>query len=160
MVTMSSLDSLLRLWGTSPAAPMAATLSTLRAVYQIHQSAHWQSHSQYGDHLLYQRLYEAMVKEIDDVAERTAGMGGAALLDPADQSNQTTKVIATLRGKGPAVRTPDQLAKVGLVAETWVLTLVGHVLERDLSHGQQNLLQGIADTHEGHVYLLQQRLAK
>jgi len=141
---------------------LASLVALLRAVYQVHQASHWQTRAQtyYADHLLFQKLYEATLPEIDQVAERTIGSGGLALLNPLIQSDETSGFIAQVR-KGTAVPSPNQLVEASLGIEMFLLGGLTSVLEGPgVSQGTQNLLQGIADVHEGHVYLLQQRLAQ
>lgn len=147
-------------WGNARGSDLSALLSLIRAVTQIHQAAHWQSRGMayYGDHLLFQRLYEATDKEADPVAERAVGMGGPAMVDPIAQAAQTHSMIESLRGTGRMIRDDMDLAVISLGAERAVLFAVDEMLRRQQTNGTQNLLQGIADTHEGHVYLLQQRL--
>lgn len=147
-------------WGDGPGASLASLLALLRAVYQIHQAAHWQSRgtSYYGDHLLFQRLYEAVLPEIDAVAERTVGTAGIPFVDPVGQAAQTHAFISTVRGDR-VVRSSADLAAIGLQFESALLAAIDEIMQQRLPHGTQNLLQGIADTHMGHVYLLQQRLA-
>jgi DNA-binding ferritin-like protein len=158
---MVSIAQFASQWGNVPGSDLSALLSLLRAVYQIHQAAHWQSRglTYYGDHLLFQRLYEAMVTEIDGVAERTVGTGGVALVDPISQAAQTHSMIEAIRGVGRRISRPRDLALVSLEAERGLLLALDETLRRKQSLGTQNLLQGIADTHEGHVYLLQQRVS-
>lgn len=144
-------------------AGLATLVAMLRAVYQVHQGAHWQTRAQtyYADHLLFQKLYEATLPEIDSVAERTIGSGGLALLNPTSQSARTTEFIDAVRGSGAKVPNAHELVAVSLSVENMLLQLIDEVLSLPgVSQGTQNLLQGIADTHEGHIYLLQQRLAQ
>lgn len=167
----SIFSKLVGQWRNHPGAPLAALLAHLRAVYQIHQAHHWQTRGQayYGDHLLFQRLYETVVPEIDSVAERAVGTGGVELVDAAVQAQQTGMVVAALtapESAGPYVRvgsrqTPSGYVDTSLAAEASLLAALDDVLTRTkLSQGTQNLLQGIADTHEGNVYLLQQRMTQ
>jgi DNA-binding ferritin-like protein len=138
-------------------------LSLLRAVYQIHQTAHWQAKgtTSYGDHLLFQRLYEALVPEIDAVAERTIGTSAnPSLVEPIAQADDTATYVAEIRHSVKKVANNKDLTYVSLYAEQYVLDMIDEILSQNQSQGTQNLLQGIADTHETHVYLLQQRLSE
>jgi len=159
----SILAQLTPVFGNAPASPLAALVAVLRAVYQTHQGAHWQTRTQtyYADHLLFQRLYDKLPEEIDSVAERTVGNGGVALLDPAKQAAQTLDVVASVRGKKTSLRSPQELVEISFAAEMFLLQVIDEILTTTrVSQGTQNLLQGIADAHEGNVYLLQQRLAQ
>lgn len=66
----------------NPAGHMGEALSVMRGLYQYYQKLHWASGgaTSYGDHLLFQRLYEDLAKQIDEVAEQLVGEGGASAL--------------------------------------------------------------------------------
>ena len=130
-------------------------LTYLRALYQLHQFMHWRTKGQpfYGDHLLFQRLYEKAGVELDSVAEKAIGLSNDVdVIDPQEHSAQTAELLKTF-----------QLTPAGaLDAEKGFLALIKQVrgnLGEGLTDGLDNMLQEIADTHEGHVYLLQQRVA-
>ena len=55
----------------------AQLLSHHRFLYLAYQNLHWLSRgdSFYGDHLLFQRLYEKLGDESDQIAERAIGLG-------------------------------------------------------------------------------------
>lgn len=157
-------------FGAGPAAPLATLVSALRAIYQLHQSHHWLSKgaNYYGDHLLYQRLYEAVLPEIDSVAERTVGNGGARAMDAITQAKQTTHFLEIFSEPSDAPYEVlgqrvdlNEIAARSLQAELVLVGLIDDVeASPGITAGTRNLLEGIADTHEGHIYLLQQRLSR
>lgn len=159
------LEQINSIWGGHRAGPLASLLVMLRSVYLLHQAHHWQSagKSYYGDHLLFQRIYETVLPEMDSVAERTVGLGGAQLVYSAAQSALTTRALEAFSDveKHAQARMPASQARVfsSLNAEMALIEAIDKVLALRNSNGVQNLLQGIADTHEGNVYLLQQRLS-
>jgi hypothetical protein len=144
---------------------LASLLALLRAVYQLHQAHHWQSRgkSYYADHLLYQRLYEEILPEIDAVAERVVGLSrDPRLVDPSRQAQATQVILEGFKESEAAtaenVPPTEAAVMASLEAEMQLLRQIDALLATQASNGVQNLLQGIADKHEGHVYLLQQRL--
>ncbi len=150
--------------GGSPMAELAAVLAFLRAESTIHQSHHWQTRGStfYGDHLLYERLYNDVQGLIDPLAERTVGSGSHLLVNPVNTITHTAVLVQTLYGGVPGNPSPDDLAIVSLRMVLRFLAfqkMVYLILEKrgQLTHGTDNLLQGIADKHEEHVYLLKQR---
>lgn len=150
--------------GGSPMAELAAVLAFLRAEATIHQSHHWQTRGTtfYGDHLLYERLYNEVQGLIDPLAERAVGSGNRLLVDPVHTIAHTAILVQTLYGGVPGDPSPDDLAIVSLRMVLRFLAfhkMVYLILEKrgELSHGTDNLLQGIADKHEEHVFLLKQR---
>ena len=145
---------------TAESEALATLLAALRALYLLHQAHHWQSRgpSFYGDHLLFQRLYEAVLPEMDSVAERAVGKGQGRLVSAADVTRATQKLLTRWQAD---VETPDALVESSLDAEGDVLGLIDDLMGQvAFSNGVQNLLQGIADKHEEHVYLLQRRLGE
>ena len=51
---------------------LCVLLATLRAAHLIHWTGHWQvkGDTQYGDHLLLERVYSGLADEIDTLAEK------------------------------------------------------------------------------------------
>lgn len=130
-------------------------LARLQAMRDCYQSLHWSASGSpaYGDHLLFQRLYEALVEEVDSMAEKIVGLSGmpevvsARNLDAA-RADVTASMDLSVAGMLMAER---QFCEGVIPGVLGALEGVG------LSEGLENFLQGMADTHEGHVYLLQQR---
>lgn len=150
---------------------LAVFLGALRALYIIHQSHHWQSQGKtfYGDHLLFQRLYEGVAPEIDQVAEKLVGLGGASLTNYFAQMHHMHAFMKAVSNKD---KSPSE---VSLLAEA-VFIEMGNLMLTRLAEarkgadetmymanlatpGLTNMVEGILDLHESHVYLLGQRLA-
>jgi DNA-binding ferritin-like protein len=147
-----------------PMSMMAVLLAFLRAESMVHQAHHWQTRgeSYYGDHLLFERLYTAVVEDIDKVAERMVGSGHHILAQPVFHAKHTSAVVQCFYGDAPPNPTSDEYVLISLRAALRtlvVLKIVYASLEHAglLSHGTDNLLQGVADKHEEQVYLLKQR---
>lgn len=151
-----------------PEAALPAILTLLRSLAMVHQSHHWLTYGGtfFGDHLLFERLYNDIVGEIDQVAERAVGQGSPlSMIHPGAQAKQVALVVETLCGNGETFgegENPDSFIATSLKAERWFLDCMKQMvasLERvdRLSRGTDNLLAGIEDKHEEHVYLLLQR---
>lgn len=147
----------------NPLEALATLLAALRALGWVHQAHHWQMSGVtfYSDHLLFDRLYNDIVPEIDSLAERTAGLGHSEGLDPIAQILSTSSFVrnwnAGVSGLGPSLFVATSLgAEKDFLS---LVTLVAGNLKADstLSRGTDNLLAGIQDKHEEHVYLLSQR---
>lgn len=134
-------------------------LASLHALYVAYQSAHWCSSGtmSYSDHLLYQRLYENVRDEIDSVAERALGLtDDVSIVEP-------TRFLSSALTALKLMVIPGDTAASLLVAERSFLKQVCSMLHALKSGGQasdgvENLLQGIADGHEEHTYLLKRRV--
>jgi len=133
-------------------------LGFLRAMHWNYSTAHWQVKGEpfYGDHLLFQRLYEGMVEEIDGMAEKIVGIYGSEAVGGHDSIDRAHHVLKRW------CENPDLYTRA-LQTENEFQILVKAVIELldgkgHLSIGLENFLQGLADAHEGNGYLLQQRL--
>jgi DNA-binding ferritin-like protein len=120
-----------------------------------YHSCHWLSKgsSYYGDHLLFQRLYEALGPEIDLVGEK-------GVFSASEASVDRLAVIEYIVDKESEVKkmmdAGDDMLDVSILLEEEILGLIEESLD-DVSPGSQNMLEGIADVHETHIYLLNQR---
>lgn len=161
------LPQLLSRWEeTAPdAEPLARSLASvavaLRAVYLMHQAAHWQTKgpSFVDDHKLFGDLYDTTVDEVDMVSERAVGLGDAILVCPLKASELAIELMQAF-GRQCDVPDADKLMQLSLEAERGLLQVIASAMKDDVTDGVSNLLQGIADKHESHIYLLQQRLKK
>lgn len=148
-----------------PYGELAAVLVFLRALGVVHQSNHWATSGTtfYGDHLLFDRLYGDIVGESDLVAERAVGVGSPKLVDPLLLSAGVHEIVSKLVESLSETPTVDERVQASLEAEVKFLILMQivskHLKDKGLlSRGIDNLLAGIEDKHEEHVYLLKQRI--
>lgn len=157
------LDNMLSQWGSTRYAQLSVLLVHLRFAYNAHQTHHWVSRGDtfYGDHLLFQRLYETVEPEIDRLAEKAIGLGG---IDCVDFRLQMQQIGALSRDYGAAATMPtaSDLSRRSFAIEVAVLRCLAHCAEslKDmglLTRGLDNMLAGFEDAHEGSVYLLKQR---
>lgn len=146
-------------------AELGALVAVLRSAALIHQTHHWQTRGDtfYGDHLLYERLYNETLDGIDRMAERAVGSGNRLLVHPVIQANQVAALVKFFCGDIQADPTPDEYAVVSFMTEVYVLSFLGMVhqsLEASsmLTNGTDNLIQDVSDKHESFVYLLRQRV--
>jgi len=137
-------------------------LGYLQALYHLHQIHHWNTmgSTSYGDHLLFQRLYEESQEFIDQVAERSVGSKSVAAIEPAVQAQIIHSVLLGLTQSEDG--TARNYVETSLRGELHCLQLIKGVIslmesDNTLSPGISNLLEGVADLHETFVYLLQQR---
>lgn len=138
-------------------AALQNLLGFLRAMHWNYWTAHWQVKGDpfYGDHLMFQRLYEGMEGEIDGTAEKIVGIYGSEAVGGHDSIDRAHNVLKrwcdTADLYARALQTEEELQML-LVQVRSLLSSKGH-----LSLGLDSFLQGLADTHETNVYLLQQR---
>ena len=158
-------DNMIAEWGGLPYPQLSVALVHLKYLYALHQNHHWTAmgDSYYGDHLLFQRLYDGILGEIDSVAEKSIGLG---CTDNVSLTLVNSQVLKLIMGHGAASTIPrsSDLAHLSLKAEMNFLAVMKHLCESlkscgTMTHGLDNLLAGIEDKHEGHVYLLKQRIS-
>jgi DNA-binding ferritin-like protein len=156
---------MLEAYGFAPAAEIAVVLSAIQALQHVHHTNHWQTRDRafYGDHLLFQRLYEDIIDEIDTLAEKAVGLGGHTLVQPLLNKTHELMFVRDMYAECATKQVAaEEMSYISLRAEQGFTTLLQDAYKRmeasgTLSLGADNLLQGIADKHEEHLYLLQQR---
>lgn len=145
-----------------PAPSLAAVLSDLlafvRAVYEAEHSFHWRTRGPlfYSDHLLFSRIYEGTYGDLDAIAEKLIGLSGQN--DAVAPLMQAAKTLEIMQGFQLS-DDPKSFAHSALNMEKALIALVSSTLEvcqSEMTDGLENFLQGLADKHETHVYLLQQ----
>ena len=147
-----------------PVAELGSMLAFLKALAHVHQAHHWMTRGPqfYADHLMFDRLYGDLVGEIDSIAERAVGSGNIQLVNPVVNALHMAAVVAELYQGSESGTTPDGYVAISLKAEVKFLAftqIIAGIMKGkgQLSRGTDNLLQGIEDKHEEHVYLLKQR---
>lgn len=157
------VDNMLSAWGSIPYAELSVLLVHLRFVALVHQTHHWtaKGDSFYGDHKLFEELYSATQTHIDKIAERAIGLGGEANVNMMLQVRQLDAMVQNY-GTTSTVPREDDLARRSLLAERCFLRCAAHLVpalksRNLLTRGSDNMLQGVEDEHERHVYLLKQR---
>jgi len=134
------LTSLLALW------------AHVRAAHHLFWTLHWQARgpTSYGDHLLFERLYEARIAEIDGLAEVIAAEYGSDKLDPVASWAAASEVIGQLLSAGSPVGIAQ--AVLAGVEACNVAAASG-----PYPASTQNIVAGIGSSHLTALYLLQQR---
>lgn len=125
-------------------------LAFLRALYNMYEFMHWMTKCNYGSHLLFQRIYEGIDDEIDKVAEKIIGVEG----DVLKPMKNMTLTLALFQKFFPDDTPCERYMEKAIVAEEKLLDYIAELMESDQTDGSENLLQGIADLHEEHLYLL------
>ena len=139
-------------------AHLGRVLAHLRAMYLSYQTSHWQTHgpTYYGDHLLFQRLYESVQDEIDALAEKIVGYVGGDGVDLGQQINTISDILLGF------VQIPNHHQR-GLQSEAQFQTIIKTAYDSIKESGSMTLglddwLMATASSHETNQYLLQQVL--
>lgn len=138
---------------------LSGLLSILWFLRIQHQQIHWVTKGPqfYGDHLLFARLYEAVDAELDQLAEKVIGLDGPV---PPMHGPQGALLVAAQFAEFSKI---EDLPKRALMSEKMFLASLKRVYDclnerGELTMGLDDLLQAFANTHEEHLYLLQQRV--
>lgn len=165
-MSMLKLDDLFITYGDSKYAELGVFIDLLRALSMLHHTHHWQTNGSnfYGDHLLYQRLYELADGQIDLVGEKAVGLGSAELVLPRHSIENMRRYIEAVED-GDIIDAPAlKMAKRSLLAEKSFITAGEKMMDQLkskglLTRGVEQMLGTILDEHEGLVYLLKQRVS-
>jgi DNA-binding ferritin-like protein len=150
---------MMELYDNHPFAPLASFLAITEALQMVHHSHHWQTHGPefYADHLLFERLYTAILEEIDTVGEKLIGVS---------KESKLTNYFARMKAMDKflhMVTTQEPYINVSFKAEQIYLAAGEHMMKTLkeaglLSPGLEQMIGNILDKHESHVYLLMQRV--
>lgn len=134
-------------------------LAALRAQYLMYQTCHWQTKGPeyYGNHLLFQRLYESVEGEIDSVAEKLVGYTGVTSVELPSQ-------MALIQKYCSRWCQVENLHERSLLSERDMQKLFKATYDAlkakgSLPLGLDDFLMATANAHETNTYLLQQVLA-
>jgi DNA-binding ferritin-like protein len=139
----------------------ALYVATLKAIALIHQFNHWTTKGNdfYGDHLLFERLYDEKLDNVDAAAEKFIGLFGAECLDYGLQTQFLNKLLEKYK------KLLGEPLAMSLAAEKDFLKLSQDAhncfdTEGRLTIGLDDTISAIASKSEEAVYLLQQALAE
>lgn len=133
-------------------------LALLRAQYWSYQHSHWtvMGNTAYGDHLLFQRLYDGVRDQIDGLAEKMVGTYGVESINSED----LLSMFVFWNERWDEV---DCLHRRGLTSERDLQDVIEDTYETlkesdELSLGMDDFLMATASEHETNQYLLRQIL--
>lgn len=131
-------------------------LAALRAVHLTHWTAHWVA-TDYGDHLLMARLYEAVEEETDALAEKIVQQCGASAVQTQNVLQLTLAFLSHLSGPDGIVRSfaAEELLCAALNS---AYKLLKDSAQLDL--GLDDYIMSTINAHDTAKYLLQQRIGK
>lgn len=130
----------------------------LRAAHWFHWTAHWQSKSQYGDHLLFERLYTGVTDEIDTLAEKLVGYFGEGGVDPNVSLSHTSLWIQKWTLGGSMATISGALQAEQDIQDVLKATYDALKADGKLTLGLDDFIMAVANAHETNIYLLQQRM--
>lgn len=139
----------------------ALYVASLKAVALVHQQSHWTTKGEnfYGDHLLFEKIYDSALEDLDLAAEKFIGIFGLECLDYAVQSKLLNSVLTnyTNLAKSPL--------EISLAIEKDFIKLSKDAYdcfekEGKMTLGIDDMIMSISSNREESVYLLKQTLNK
>jgi len=133
-------------------------LGYMRATHWVHWSSHWQvqGSTSYSDHLLLEKLYKSLNKEIDTLAEKIVAEFGPQSVNPLEQTYFLLGLVSDV-----CKEQSDPIYRSLLVERSMQLILksVHEKLKalNELGLGIDDFLAATANEHETNLYLLIQR---
>jgi len=142
-----------------PVKVAALYIATLKGIALIHQHNHWSTRgiSFYGDHLLFERLYNSALKDLDLAAEKFIGLLGDSVLDYDLQADLLHKVLlkySNLEGSPMEMSLEAEKQFLKFSQDAYKLFEEGG----QLTLGLDDMIMAISSQREESVYLLQQAL--
>lgn len=140
-------------------AILVELLGGLQALQELHKNVHWTAHGEsfYGDHLLYQRLYENLDSEIDALAEKIVAYFDEEAVEPVRLLEYTQRYVVQWRTASECV------VEQSLIAERELQDMISRTYDlisgqQEMSLGLDDFLMAMANDHETHIYLIQQKV--
>lgn len=149
---------------SSMSEELAYHIVWLRTLSIWFQHAHWATSgaTSYGDHLLYERIYNEITEEIDTLAEKAVGFTGAQSVDTHTHS----KVLAEMLCSYPSPSRANESTMIASAGLAMVKDYIETIQETydtlkksgELSMGLDDFLMALVSKLESFVYLLKQRV--
>ena len=137
----------------------ALYVASLKAIVQIHQHNHWTTKGEnfYGDHLLFSKIYDSAIEDLDLAAEKFIGVFSVECLDYDNQFSLLNKILSKYSALS------HDPVKMSITIEKDFLKMSQSARkcfesENKLTLGLDDMLASIASSREEAVYLLKQRL--
>lgn len=134
-------------------------IATLKAMSLIHQHNHWTTKGQsfYGDHLLFERLYDSVLKDLDMAAEKFVGLFKDEVLNFDIQAEFLNKLLLKYKNlEGSPLEMSLKIEKDFINFSQAAYKCFED--EGKLTLGLDDMISAISGKREEAVYLLEQTL--
>jgi DNA-binding ferritin-like protein len=130
------------------------SLALLKGLQTAYQTCHWNQKG-YESHILFERLYESVEKEIDTLAEKIVGYYGSDSIKCEDIVARMHRTIKTWSGSEIDICVKAEKDFQGILKDVY-----DTMKNRDeLSLGLDDFLMATASNHETNLYLLSLQVA-
>lgn len=170
LMTQDVVSSVLEPFSGEPYGELGAIIGMLEGLSVLMQTFHWKTNgdSFFGDHSIYQRIYEGIDAQTDQVGEKAVGLGSSSLVSDKSIVESMDVFLLYVRSNssvvhGSADAAESFMRRARYAEEVFIETVEKFITllteQGSLTKGLDNLLGGILDQHEGYAYLLKQRVA-
>jgi DNA-binding ferritin-like protein len=131
----------------------------LRAAYLIHQNGHWKCSGGnfYGNHLLFQRIYESVSDRTDAIAEKIIGIFGNDALRTKKHPSRMSEICDKFTDENPLVNSIEVEKMICLALEN----IYDEIKESgNMTMGLDDILMSQHGDAETSIFLLRQALGK
>lgn len=129
----------------------------LRAIYLVHQNSHWESSGKsfYGNHLLFQRLYESAQESADQAAEKAIGVFDSKCMSPKVQHHLLSKILSKYENEDVF----DNSINIELDFQTLAKKVYNKIEENgDMTLGLDDMIMATCNDREVGIYLIKQAM--
>ena len=132
-------------------------IASLKAIVLIHQNNHWTSKGEtyFGNHLMFERLYNSAKDDLDAAAEKFVGLFGNECLEYKSQTSLLSQILSKYEGlSGETVAQSMAIEKefIKFCQDAYE----SFEKEGSLTLGLDDLIMSISSNREEAVYHLQQ----
>ena len=143
-----------RIGGADGPSYLCDTICTMRAAYLTYRNAHWQVQGPefYGNHQMFERLYDESKDSIDTLAEQIVGTYGP------DGIREDAEIISERVTAFAQPRAPVANALLAAMTIQQKLASAYSQMQQEgvLTPGWDDVLQSIAAVNDKHIYMLRQ----
>ena len=132
---------------------------------EVIQNIHWVSKGSvyYSDHLLYQRIYESLSVNIDELAEKSVCLSGEASVNPHTICSLKSDLYKNLIPNYSSDLDPDQLAEYALFIMVCFMEKTEEFYaklseSKMITLGLEDFIPKIHSESENNIYLLKRRV--
>lgn len=144
---------------------MTKYLALLIFCSEVIQNIHWVSKGSiyYGDHLLYQRIYESVSANIDEMAEKSVALSGDSSVNPHAICSLKSELYKNLIPNYSSELSQDEMAEYALFVMVCLLEKTDELVEKlseenMITLGLEDFLPKVASETENNIYLLKRRV--
>ena len=144
---------------------LSTILVWFKYVSDVVKDAHWTTKGTnfYGDHLMFERVYESIYDMIDPLAEKVIGLSCEKAVDLQTITSQVSELVASDLVSQTQIPTQITVGHCVIKHLVDLIELIDTLMEQmrqrgGMTRGVDNMLSGFLDKLEENVYLIKQQV--